>query len=414
VPFGPHAGSAEIPVAAPPDVPSSGPLAGTRVIELAGIGPGPFAAMVLADLGAQVLRVDRHDRSAIVPDATRPDAPTGEARAENPYDVLNRSRRRVAVDLRSEAGSELVLDLAEGADVLIEGFRPGVAERFGVGPEQCAARNPRLVYGRMTGWGQHGPLAQAAGHDINYLARAGALAHIGRLGQPPTPPLNLVGDFGGGAMLLVTGILAALVERGTSGRGQVVDAAMVDGAALLMAPLFGAWASGFWSAERGTNLLDSGAPFYDCYRCADGRWVAVGAIEARFYDQLLEGLGLSGDPSLPAQHDQARWPELRSRLADAFGSRSRDEWADHFAGRDACVSPVLDMGEATEDAAAVARGAFPSVGGVPQPAPAPRFSRTAAPPPEPAVDADDAVAVLGDWGIHPTRALDLEADGVIG
>ena len=328
MPFGPHAGSAEIPVAAPPDVPSSGPLAGTRVIELAGIGPGPFAAMVLADLGAEVLRVDRHDRSAIVPDATRPDAPTGEARAENPYDVLNRSRRRVAVDLRSEAGSELVLDLAEAADVLIEGFRPGVAERFGVGPEQCAARNPRLVYGRMTGWGQDGPLAQAAGHDINYLARAGVLAHIGRLGQPPTPPLNLVADFGGGGMLLVTGILAALVERGTSGRGQVVDAAMVDGAALLMAPLFGAWASGFWSAERGTNLLDSGAPFYDCYRCADGRWVAVGAIEARFYDQLLEGLGLSGRPvaprpARPGTLARAAEPVRRTPSAPAPGTSGR-------------------------------------------------------------------------------------------
>lgn len=386
-----------------------GPLDGVRVIEIAGLGPGPFAAMVLADLGAEVLRVDRHDRDAIVPEATRPD--TG---VENPYDVLNRSRRRVAIDLRTRQGSNLVLELAEQADVLIEGFRPGVAERFGIGPQECAERNPGLVYGRMTGWGQDGPLAQSAGHDINYIARAGALAHIGRVGQPPTPPLNLVGDFGGGSMFLVTGILAALVERGTSGKGQVVDAAMVDGAALLMAPLFGAWASGFWNAERGTNLLDSGAPFYDCYQCADGGFVAVGAIEPKFFAELLEALGLSEDPTVPGQHDQSRWPELHELLATAFLTRTRDEWAAYFAGRDACVSPVLDMGEATEDAAAGARNAFPEVGGVPQPAPAPRFSRTPAGDPTPALDVDDPVEVLGGWGIRPARALDLRDSGVVG
>ena len=278
-----------------------GPLDGVKVVELAGIGPAPFAAMVLADLGADVLRIDR------------PKELRGEPRS-NPYDVLNRNRSGVTVDLRSDGGVDAVRRLADTADVLVEGFRPGVAERLGLGPDELLGSNDRLVYGRMTGWGQSGPMAPRAGHDLTYLALSGGLAHIGRAGQPPTPPLNLVADFGGGGMLLATGILAALVERATSGRGQVVDAAMVDGAALLMAPLFGAWSSGFWNAERGTNLLDSGAPFYDVYECSDGGWLAVAALEPQFYALLLEGLGLADDDSLPGQNDHTRWPELRAAI----------------------------------------------------------------------------------------------------
>lgn len=385
-----------------------GPLHGVRVVELSGLGPAPFAAMVLADLGAEVLRVARPDPSALVPDATRPDV--GD---DNPYDLLNRNRRLVRVDLRRDDGATLVRRLAGRADVLVEGFRPGVAERFGLGPDDLLADNPRLVYGRMTGWGQDGPLAPRAGHDLTYLAVAGALAHIGRADQPPTPPLNLVADFGGGGMLLAVGVLAALVERASSGRGQVVDAAMVDGAALLMAPLFGAWASGFWSAERGTNLLDSGAPFYDSYPCADGGWVAVAAIEPQFYADLLDGLGLAGDPTMPDQHDQARWPELRQRLAAVIATEDRDTWADRFADRDACVAPVLTMGEAPAHPHAVARGAFVDVGGVPQPAAAPRFDRTPNDMPRAARDRDDPVEVLGAWGVEADEVARLRAAGAV-
>jgi alpha-methylacyl-CoA racemase len=364
--------------------------------------------MVLADLGADVLRVARPDPTPLVPDATRPDTGDG-----NPYDVLNRNRRVVQVDLRGEDGAGLVRTLAGRADVLVEGFRPGVAERFGLGPDDLLAEHPRLVYGRMTGWGQDGPLAARAGHDLTYLAVAGALAHIGRADQPPTPPLNLVADFGGGGMLLVVGVLAALVERSHSGRGQVVDAAMVDGAALLMAPLFGAWASGFWSADRGTNLLDSGAPFYDSYRCADGGWVAVAAIEAPFYADLLDGLGLAGDPTLPDQHDQARWPELRDRLAAVIATEDRDTWAARFADRDAFVAPVLTMGEAPTHPHAVARGAFFDVDGVLQPAPAPRFDRTPNDPPRAALDRDDPVEALGAWGVGVDEVARLRAAGAV-
>jgi alpha-methylacyl-CoA racemase len=385
-----------------------GPLRGTRVIELAGLGPAPFAAMVLADLGADVLRVARPDPAPLVPDAERPDA--GD---RNPYDLLNRNRMGVGVDLRSADGAALVRRLATDADVVIEGFRPGVAERFGLGPEDLRGASPRLVYGRMTGWGQDGPMASRAGHDLTYLALSGVLAHVGRADQPPTPPLNLVADFGGGGMLLVVGVLAALVERAASGEGQVVDAAMVDGAALLMAPLFGAWASGFWSADRGTNLLDSGAPFYDCYPCADGGWLAVGAIEAPFYAALLDGLGLADDPDLPGQHDQARWPELRRRLAEVIATRARDEWAERFQDVDACVAPVLDMGEAPTHPHAVARRAFVDVGGVPQPAAAPRFDRTPPGPPEAAWEHADPALVLGRWGVDTDEVARLVAAGVV-
>jgi alpha-methylacyl-CoA racemase len=383
-------------------------LRGIRVVELAGLGPAPFAAMVLADLGADVLRVARPDPSDLVPDAERP-----EVGDQNPYDLLNRNRSAVGVDLRNEAGSALVRRLAAGADVLIEGFRPGVAERFGLGPDDLRGEDPRLVYGRMTGWGQDGPMAPRAGHDLTYLALSGVLAHLGRADQPPTPPLNLVADFGGGGMLLVVGVLAALVERSTSGQGQVVDAAMVDGAALLMAPLFGAWASGFWSAERGTNLLDSGAPFYDCYACADGGWLAVAAIEAPFYAALLDGLGLADDADLPEQHDQSRWPELRRRLAEVIATRTRDDWAERFEGTDACVAPVLDMGEAPSHPHAVARQAFVDIGGVSHPAAAPRFDRTPTAPPEAAWEHVDPVPVLGRWGVPADEVARLVAAGVV-
>ncbi|MFN7152005.1 MAG: CaiB/BaiF CoA transferase family protein, partial [Microthrixaceae bacterium] len=311
--------------------PTSGPLHGVRVVELAGLGPAPFCSMMLADLGAQVLRVDRPP--AVAPTEVR----------TNAWDILNRNRSTIAVDLRSDAGGALVRRLIGSTDVLVEGFRPGVAERLGVGPDDMLEANPRLVYGRMTGWGQEGPMAPRAGHDLTYLALSGVLAHVGRADQPPTPPLNLVADFGGGGMLLAAGIMAALVERATSGLGQVVDAAMVDGAALLMGPLFGAWAAGFWNEARGTNLLDSGAPFYDVYECSDGKFLAVGAIEAQFYALLLEELGLADDDSLPDQNDASRWPELKGIIAARIRTRTRDEWAEQFADTDACVAPVLTM-----------------------------------------------------------------------
>ena len=360
----------------------AGPLAGVSVVELAGIGPAPFAAMVLADLGADVLRVDR------------PGVPNAVAR----MDVLNRGRRSVAVDLKAPEGAEVVLRAAVAADALIEGFRPGVAERLGVGPDACLARNPRLVYGRMTGWGQDGPYAHEAGHDITYAAVAGALAHIGRAGQPPTPPLNLVADFGGGGMLLALGVVSGVLAARTSDRGQVVDAAMVDGVALLMAPFFMALRSGYFSNERGTNLLDSGAPFYDCYAGADGRWVAVGALEPQFFAALLEGLAI--DPAeVGEQHDRSQWPSMRDRFAATFATRSRDEWVAHFAGRDACVAPVLTTEETLADPHLSARGTVVELEGVLQPAPAPRFGATPAtldrPPPAPGEHTDEVLAGLG-------------------
>jgi len=377
-------------------------------VELAGIGPVPMCAMQLADLGADVVRVERPNKSQIVPDDF-----SGAGDGANPWDVLSRSRERVSVDLRDPQGVALVRELASVADVVLEGYRPGVVERLGVGPDDLCAANPRLVYGRMTGYGRTGPRATEAGHDLNYLAVAGVLAHVGREGQPPSPPLNLVGDFGGGAMFLVAGVLAALVERATSGQGQVVDAAMVDGAALLMGSLYGAYASGYWSAERGTNLLDGGAPFYDCYECADGRWLSVGAIEGPFFAELCDGLGIAGD-DLPDQHDQTRWPELRERIAAAVRTRGRDEWCEVFAGRDACVAPVLTMGEAPHDPHAVARGAFVDQGGVFQPGPAPQFSRSSLDVPPVGRDVGDPHATLGRWGLDAGRIDALVADGVVG
>jgi alpha-methylacyl-CoA racemase len=376
-----------------------GPLDGVRVIEIASLAPAPFGCMVLADLGADVLRVDRADRSG-------PEART-------PVDPLVRGRRSIGLNLKDPSGVDLLLRLIEGADVLVEGFRPGVAERLGFGPEECARRNPRLVFARMTGWGQEGPLASTAGHDIDYIGISGALAPIGRAGERPVPPLNLVGDFGGGGMLLAVGVLAALVERERSGRGQVVDAAMVDGSALLTSFIYGMRATGTWRDQRGSNMLDGGAPWYDTYETADGGYVAVGAIEPQFYAALLDGLGLAG-ADLPGQLDPSGWPELRRRFAEVFASRGRDEWAEVFAGTDACVAPVLSMAETAGHPHAVARNAFIDVGGVTQPAPAPRFGRSPAgqptPPPRPGADTD---AVLADLGLSTGQVADLRAGGVV-
>jgi alpha-methylacyl-CoA racemase len=373
-----------------------GPLAGVKVVEVAGLGPAPFCAMVLADLGADVVVVDRRDRAVGAdPESVK-------------HNVYGRGRRSVAVDLKSDAGAEVVRRLTDQADVFIEGFRPGVAERLGIGPDELCARNPRLVYGRMTGWGQDGPLAQKAGHDIDYIALAGPLAHIGRAGQPPTPPLNLVGDFGGGGMVLALGVCAALVERATSGQGQVIDAAMVDGAALLLAPVFPAHAMGFWHEERGTNWLDSGAPYYDTYECADGSYLAVGALEPQFYAQLLVGLGLDDDPDLPGQDDEAAWPAMKERFAALFRSKLRDEWLAVFDEFDACVAPVLTMGEAPDHPHNRARGTYVEVDGVVQPGPAPRFDRTPGGlerPPAPAGHHTDEV--LAEHGFDETERAAL-------
>ena len=377
-----------------------GPLTGIRVIEIASLAPAPFGCMVLADLGADVLRVDRAERCG--------------PNARVPSDPLSRGRRSIGLNLKDPAGADVLLRLVQDADVLVEGFRPGVAERLGFGPAACEQRNPRLIFARMTGWGQDGPLAHTAGHDIDYIAISGALSPIGRAGERPVPPLNLVGDFGGGGMLLVVGILAALVERATSGRGQVVDAAMVDGSALLTSFVYGLRATGAWHDERGTNLLDGAAPFYDTYATADGGYVAVGALEPQFYAALLAGLDLA-DADLPGQHDRDGWPVLRERFAAAFASRSRDEWAQVFGGTDACVSPVLSMAEAPAHPHATARHAFVDVGGIVQPAPAPRFGRSAAgtpaAPPRPGADTD---AVLAGLGLSGSQIAGLRDRGVIG
>lgn len=360
-----------------------GPLHDLRVVELAGIGPVPHAAMVLADLGADVVRVDRP-----VP---------GFGLAGGKPDYLLRNRRSVVADLKTDSGRDLLLRLAAKADVLLEGFRPGVAERLGVGPEHCQAVNPRLIYGRMTGWGQDGPMSSQAGHDLNYISLTGVLHAIGPAGRPPAVPLNLIGDFGGGSMLLVIGVLAALWERGRSGEGQVVDAAMVDGTSVLTQMQWAFRGAGTWSDERQANLLDGGAPFYDTYACADGRWIAVGALEPQFYAALLAGLGLAGE-DLPAQGDRSGWPRLRARFTEVIASRPRDEWAEIFTGTDACVTPVLAFGEVSSHPHIAARESVITLDGIEQAAPAPRFSRTpAARPAAPPVPGADTEAVLADW-----------------
>ena len=339
-----------------------GPLHGVHVIELAGIGPVPFCGMLLADLGAEVVRVDR----PLSADGNVPDPL---------HRVNGRGRQSIAVDLKHPYGAEVVLRLVESADVLVEGFRPGVAERLGIGPDDCLGRNPRLVYGRMTGWGQEGPLAERAGHDINYIALTGALDAVGEPDGPPVPPLNLVGDYGGGALFLTVGVLSALVERMSSGRGQVIDAAMVDGAASLMSLFFELRALGMWPNRRGENLLDGGAPFYRTYRTQDGRFVAVGALEPEFYRELLERLGIDPE-TLPPQMEPGGWSEIHDQLADAFATKSRDEWVAHFAGSDACVTPVLTMEEAPTHPHLQVRNTFVRTGIGVEPSPAPRFSRS--------------------------------------
>ena len=379
-----------------------GPLSGIKIVEMAGIGPGPFCAMMLSDMGADVLRIDRVKKADLGFDV------------DPKYDLLNRGRRSLALDLKTAAGVAAARRLIAGADALVEGFRPGVMERLGLGPEGCLADNPRLVYGRVTGWGQDGPLAHAAGHDIDYVALAGTLHCIGRAGGAPVPPLNLVGDFGGGAMYLAFGLVCALLEARQSGRGQVVDAAMVDGAASLATFLHGLSALGLWREARGENILDGGAPWYDVYATSDGKYVAIGAIEGRFYAELLRLLGLDPD-SLPAQHDRARWPELRARFAETFASRTRAEWEDILGGSDACFAPVLTPGEAVEHAHNRARGTFVEIDGITQPGPAPRFSRTRpeiqGPPPTPGTDGE---AALADWGFTAEEIDTLRAAGALG
>ncbi|GAP38842.1 CaiB/BaiF CoA transferase family protein [Piscinibacter sakaiensis] len=375
--------------------PGSGPLAGLRVVELAGLGPAPFCAMLLADLGAEVLRVLRP--------GTRPD--------EDPTD-LGRNRSNLVVDLRRPEGVALVLDLVAGAEALIEGFRPGVTERLGLGPEACLARQPALVYGRMTGWGQHGPLAQAAGHDLNYIAISGVLHAVGEAARP-VPPLNLVGDFGGGGLLLAFGLVCALLEARRSGQGQVVDAAMTDGAALLSAMMFNFKAAGRWSNRRADNLLDGGAPFYGTYACADGRFVAIGPLEPAFWAEFRRRCGLDGDPLFDRPHERSRWPAMRARLEALFASRSRDDWCALLEGSDACVAPVLDWDEAVAHPHNRARGTHVEVGGHLQPAPAPRFSRTPAAQPQPGRSPAPAELLAG-WGIEAGRCAALQAAGVVG
>ena len=376
-----------------------GPLAGIEVIELAGIGPGPFCAMLLGDLGADVVRVDRTRK----PDNRTPDLVNH---------LQGRNKRSISVDLKHHDGRDVVLSLVERADVLIEGFRPGVAERLGLGPESCHERNPRLVYGRMTGWGRYGPLADKAGHDINYIGLTGALHAIGREGERPVPPLNLVGDYGGGALYLAMGILAALFERSLTGVGDVVDAAMVDGAASLMTPIYEMLSHGLWKDARGENLLDGAAPFYDTYETSDGKFMAVGPIEPQFFANMLDGLGL--DEPLPEQSDADRWPELRDRIAARFLTRTRDEWAALFSDRDACVTPVLSMSEAPDHRHNRFRGVFVEVDGVTQPAPAPRFGRWDNTTPESAHGPGaDTLEVLREMGVGDDRVEQLLATGAV-
>jgi len=377
-----------------------GPLHGLRVIEMVGLGPAPFAAMLLADQGAEVVRIDRLGATGALGIAPR-------------FDLSARGRRSLALDLRHPRAAEAVLAMVAGADALIEGYRPGVMERLGLGPEPCLARNPRLVYGRMTGWGQTGPLAARAGHDLNYIALSGALHAMGSADRPPPVPLNLVGDYGGGAMLLAFGLMCALFEARGSGRGQVVDAAMSDGAVLLSTLFHGLRAAGPWRDERGANLLDGGAPFYANYSCADGRYLSVGAIEPAFYAELLQGLGLDAAEFQP-QMDRARWPAWRERFAARIAERTRDDWCAVFEGRDACVAPVLDWHEAATHPLHVARGNHVEIDGVMQAAPAPRFGRTPADRPgPPAAPGAHSEAVLRDWGVDAALVDALKRDGAV-
>jgi alpha-methylacyl-CoA racemase len=378
----------------------SGPLRGLRVVELAGLAPAPFACTILADLGAEVVRIDR--------------VVEGEDVLAMPKDPLLRGRRTIAVDTKTPEGVEVVLRLVEKADVFVEGFRPGVTERMGLGPADVHARNPRVVYGRITGWGQDGPLAHTAGHDINYIGLSGALHPIGRRGDRPVPPVNFLADFGGGGMYLAMGVLAALVERQTSGRGQVVDASMVDGSALLTTHLFGLKASGLWEGERGENILDGGAPFYDTYETADGRYVAVGAIETKFFRALIDVLGLDPE-TVPSHLDPRNWSRLREILAEAIGRHTRDELVAKAEGTDACLTPVLSPWEAADHPHNAARGTFVEIDGVPQPAPGPKFDRTPPQRPHPPHRRGaDTAEVLGELGYGDEEIESLRAAGAIG
>ena len=378
-----------------------GPLAGVKIVELAGIGPGPFAGMLLSDMGADIIRIDR-------------------AQQVNPaqFDKVNleplyRGRRSIGVDLKNPEGVELVLRLVEGADALFEGFRPGVTERLGLGPDVCLARNPKLVYGRMTGWGQDGPMAQAAGHDINYIALAGALAHFGRAGDKPTPPINLVGDFGGGGMFMAFGLVCGILEAKASGKGQVIDVAMVDGTATLMSMMWGLKQIGAWKEQHGTNVLDTGAPFYDTYETKDAKYIALGSLEPQFYAELLRRIGWESE-ELPAQMDASGWDTLRTRFTELFKTKTRAEWDEVLLGSDACYAPVLTMSEATNDAHMQARQTIIERDGVPQPAPAPRFSRTAGEvqrsAPWPGQHTDEALA---EWGIAAAEISKLRETGAV-
>ena len=378
-----------------------GVLSGYRVIELAGIGPAPMCAMLLSDMGADVVRIDR-----------LADAGLG-VQVQTKYSLLNRGRRSVALDLKRPEATDAVLRMIEKADALIEGFRPGVMERLGLGPDVCLARNPRLVYGRMTGWGQEGPLAQAAGHDINYIALAGALYSIGRRGESPVPPLNLVGDFGGGALYLSLGVVAGILEVQKSGKGQVVDVAMVDGVASLMTAIYGMHGAGIWTNGRGTNVLDTGAHYYDVYETRDGKHISIGSIEAKFYEELLERSGLKNE-EMPRQNDRPAWPRMKERLKVLFLTKTRDEWCKVMEGTDICFAPVLSMDEAPQHPHNQLRGTFVVQDGVTQPAPAPRFSRT---PSEiqrpPAVAGEHTEEALRDWGFSSTDVEKLRNCGAI-
>lgn len=374
-----------------------GPLAGIKVVEMAGIGPGPFCAMMLSDMGAEVIRVDRL-------------AHKGSGHRAN---VLNRGRRSIAVDLKNPDGVAAVQQLIDGADVVIEGFRPGVMERLGLGPDTCLARNPRLIFGRMTGWGQSGPLAPAAGHDINYISIGGALGAMGYSDRPPAPPLNLVGDFGGGAMYLLAGVLAALVERGTSGQGQVIDAAMTDGTASLLSPFYGMMAMGMWTKERMDNRLDGGAHYYGSYACSDGKFISIGSIEPQFYALLLELCEIN-DPEFAKQNDKQHWASLRGKLEALFVTQTRDHWCALLEGTDVCFAPVLDLQEAPQHPHNLARQSFVEIDGVTQPAPAPRFSRTPTTVQAPAAMAGEhSEEILNDWGFAPDEILALQQSGAI-
>jgi alpha-methylacyl-CoA racemase len=384
------------------EIKRQGPLVGLKIVELAGIGPGPFAAMLLADMGADIVRIDRPvDPGLGVPRGAE-------------FDLTSRSRRSVAVDLKHPQGVETVLKLVEQADVLMEPYRPGVVEKLGLGPDVCLARNPRLVFARMTGFGGDGPLAHAAGHDINYIALTGALHAIGTADSGPVPPLNMIGDFGGGAMYLAFGVMAAVYETQRSGKGQIVDVGMVDGAASLMTPIYGLFASGYWKDERGSNILDGAAPFYGAFETADGKYVSIGSIETKFYALLLDKLGLA-DADLPDQMDRVRWPELKARFAAVIRTKTRDEWCAVMEGSDVCFAPVLSLGEAAEHPHNVARRNFVEVAGIRQPAPAPHFSRTpgkvSAPPVTPGAHTETALA---DWGIPADEIAALKAAGAIG